>query len=69
MNLYVFLYIIYSGENVFGYLPGNYPIELAPAVDYDMQFSKCIIDPLNRFISAIGLPPISSELIVRTQLF
>jgi DNA polymerase elongation subunit (family B) len=57
------------GENVFGYLPGNYPIELAPAVDYDMQFSKCIIDPLNRFISAIGLPPISSELIVRTQLF
>lgn len=57
------------GENVFGYLPGNHPIEIAPPVDYDMQFAKCIIDPLNRFISAIGLPPISPELIVRTQLF
>jgi hypothetical protein len=57
------------GENVFAYLPGNHPIEFAPPVDYDTQFAKNIIDPLNRFISAIGLPPISSELIVRTQLF
>jgi hypothetical protein len=56
-------------ENVFGYLPGNYPIEFAPSVDYDTQFAKCIIDPLNRFIEAIGLPPISPELVVRTQLF
>jgi len=58
-----------GGENVFAYLPGNYPIEVAPPVDYDTQFAKCIIDPLNRFIVAIGLPPISPELIVRTQLF
>jgi len=56
-------------ENVFGYLPGNFPVELAPPVDYDTQFSKGLIEPLNRFISAIGLPPISSEIIVRTQLF
>ena len=58
-----------GGENVFAYLPGSYPVEIAPPVDYDMQFAKCIIDPLNRFIVAIGLPPISPELIVRTQLF
>jgi hypothetical protein len=58
-----------QGQNVFGYLPGNYPIEMAPPVDYDLQFAKCIIDPVNRFISSIGLPPISPELIVRTQLF
>ena len=58
-----------GGENVFAYLPGSYPVEIAPAVDYDMQFAKCIIDPLNRFIVAIGLPPLSPELIVRTQLF
>jgi DNA polymerase elongation subunit (family B) len=56
-------------ENVFGYLPGNFPVEIAPPVDYDTQFSKGLIEPLNRFISAIGLPPISSEIIVRTQLF
>ena len=58
-----------GGENVFAYLPGNYPTEIAPAVDYDTQFAKCIVDPLNRFIAAIGLPPLSPELIVRTQLF
>jgi hypothetical protein len=58
-----------GGENVFAYLPGNHPVEIAPPVDYDTQFAKCIIDPLNRFIGAIGLPPLSPELIVRTQLF
>ncbi len=58
-----------GGENVFAYLPGNYPVEIAPTVDYDMQFAKCMVDPLNRFIEAIGMPPISPELIVRTQLF
>jgi hypothetical protein len=58
-----------QGENVFAYLPGNYPIEMAPSVDYDLQFAKCIIDPINRFITAIGMPPVSPELIVRTQLF
>ena len=58
-----------GGENVFAYLPANHPVEIAPAVDYDLQFAKCIVDPLNRFIAAIGLPPLSPELIVRTQLF
>jgi len=58
-----------GGENVFAYLPGNYPIEFAPPVDYDTQFARCIIDPINRFIAAMGLPPISPELIVKTQLF
>lgn len=58
-----------GGENVFGYLPGNYPVEIAPPVDYDAQFARCIIDPINRFIVAMGLPALSPELIVRTQLF
>ena len=58
-----------GGENVFAYLPGNYPVEIAVPVDYDTQFAKCIIDPINRFIAATGLPPLSPELIVKTQLF
>jgi DNA polymerase elongation subunit (family B) len=58
-----------GGENVFAFSPSNFPIEIAPKVDYDLQFSKCIVDPINRFILAIGLPAISPELIVRTQLF
>lgn len=56
-------------ENVFAFLPGNFPVEFAPPVDYDLQFSKGLIEPLNRFIAAIGLPPLSPEIIVRTQLF
>jgi hypothetical protein len=59
----------FTGENVFGYLPGNYPVEFAPPVNYDAQFARCIIDPVNRFIIAMGLPAISPELIVRKQLF
>jgi len=58
-----------GGENVFAYLPGNYPIEIAPPINYDIQFAKCIIDPINRFIAATGLPALSPELIVKTQLF
>lgn len=58
-----------GGENVFGYLPGNFPVEIAPPVNYDLQFAKCIIDPINRFIAATGLSPLSPELIVKTQLF
>jgi len=56
-------------EDVFAFLPGNYPVEFAPQVDYDKQFAKVFIDPLNRFITCIGLSPISPELIVKTQLF
>ena len=56
-------------EDVFAFLPGNYPVEFAPQVDYDKQFAKVMIDPLNRFITCIGLSPISPELIVKTQLF
>jgi len=64
-----YYYAAGDGENVFAYLPGNYPTEIAPPVDYDTQFAKCIIEPLNRFIVAIGMPPISPELIIRTKLF
>lgn len=59
----------FGEENVFAYLPGNFPVEFALPVDYDIQFAKCIIDPINRFVAAMGLPPLSSELIVKTQLF
>ena len=58
-----------GGQNVFAYLPGNFPSEFAPPVDYDTQFAKCVIDPINRFIAATGLPTLPPELIVRTQLF
>lgn len=54
---------------VFAYLPGNYPYEFAPAIDYDMQFEKTIIDPVNRLADVLGLPAISSTLYMAAPLF
>lgn len=55
--------------NAFAYLPGAFPYEIAPSVDIDMQFQKTFIDPINRFIDAVGLQTLSSDLIVSKQLF
>jgi len=56
-------------ENVFAFISGSYPIEFAPPIDYDVQFSKNIIQPINRFIEAMGYPPVSPNLIVASQVF
>jgi DNA polymerase elongation subunit (family B) len=55
--------------NVFAYSQGTYPYEFAPAIDYDMQFTKTILDPINRFIEAMGHNPISPNLFTITALF
>lgn len=56
-------------ENVFAFISGSYPVEFAPLIDYDTQFSKNIIQPINRFVEAMGYPPVSPNLIVSTQVF
>jgi DNA polymerase elongation subunit (family B) len=56
-------------ENVFAFISGSYPVEFAPPIDYDVQFSKNIVQPINRFVEAMGYPPVSPNLIVPTQLF
>ena len=55
--------------DVFAYLPGSHPYEIAPPVDYETQFEKCIIDPLNRVLIAVGLHTINRNLIYSTSLF
>ncbi len=50
-------------NNCFAYKVGNYPYEFAPQIDYDLQFSKQIIDPINRFIRVLGYPDIPSSLV------
>lgn len=55
--------------NVFSYSPGSYPIEFAPEIDYDAQFEKCIIDPINRVITAMGLQKLDRNLIYSSTLF
>jgi len=58
-----------GNSDVFAYQPGNYPYEFAPVIDYDKQFSKTIIEPINRFMIAMGFGPIPSNLITSARLF
>jgi len=56
-------------DNVFAFISGAFPIEFAPEIDHDFQFNKSIVTPINRFVEAMGFPPISPQLLIRTQLF
>jgi DNA polymerase elongation subunit (family B) len=56
-------------ENVFAFIAGSFPVEFAPPIDYDVQFAKNIVQPINRFVEAMGYSPVSSQLVVSTQLF
>jgi len=53
----------------FAYYQGNHPYEIAPPVDYELQFEKSVIDPLNRVLSAVGLHNLNRNLIYSTSLF
>ena len=55
--------------DVFAYAPGDYPYEFAPEVDYDRQFEKTILDPINRVITAMGFKAFNRNLIYTTSLF
>jgi len=56
-------------ENVFAFIPGAFPVEIAPPIDHDTQFNKSIVMPVNRFVEAMGFSAISPRLSVSTQLF
>jgi len=56
-------------NNVFGYLNGSHPYEFAPPLDHDEQFNRVILDPINRFIEAMGYTPLSPNLLLVRALF
>lgn len=62
-------YTTHKDCNVFAFIAGNYPYEFAPKIDYELQFEKCIIDPLNRVLDAIGLQTLDRNLIYSSSLF
>jgi DNA polymerase elongation subunit (family B) len=62
-------YYCRSEEEVFGFLPGNFPHEFAPEINYDLQFEKTIVEPFNRFIEALGYSPVPGNLIYAKSLF
>jgi len=55
--------------DVFAYAPGERPYEFAPNVDYDTQFEKTILDPINRVIQAMGFKGLNRNLIYTTAIF
>lgn len=56
-------------DNIFAFMPGSFPVEFAPPIDHDVQFAKSIVQPINRFVEAMGYAPVSSQIVVSTQLF
>lgn len=51
-----------SNDNVFAFLPDNYPLEFAPKMDLDVQFEKMILEPLNKIVLATGYSKVSATL-------
>lgn len=53
----------------FAYMRGSFPHEFAPQIDYDIQFSKAILSPINSIIEPLGLPEITSRLTIVMDIF
>jgi hypothetical protein len=56
-------------NDMFAYIRGSYPIEFAPEVDYDDQFLKSILSPINSIIEPLGMPEITKRLSVVLDIF
>lgn len=58
-----------SVNDIFAYIRGAYPIEIAPEVDLDTQFEKCILSPINSIIEPLGIPLINKRLKIVMDIF
>lgn len=58
-----------SVNDTFAYIRGSYPIEIAPEIDYDEQFEKSILSPINSIIEPLGMPEITKRLSVVMDIF
>jgi DNA polymerase elongation subunit (family B) len=58
-----------SLTDMFAYIRGSYPVEFAPEIDFDLQFSKSILSPINSIIEPLGLPTITDRLSVIMDIF
>ena len=58
-----------SMNDIFAYTRGSYPIEMAPEIDLDTQFEKCILSPINSIIEPLGMPLITKRLSVVLDIF
>lgn len=58
-----------SQAPIFAFRRGDFPIEFAPEVDYDTQFQKAMLSPINSVIQTLGMPEISKRLSVVLDIF
>jgi DNA polymerase elongation subunit (family B) len=58
-----------SINDSFAYMRGSFPHEFAPQIDYDEQFSKAILSPINSIIEPLGMPEITKRLSVVMDIF
>ena len=58
-----------ANGDIFAYIRGSYPIEFAPEIDYDLQFAKSILSPINSIIEPLGMPEITERLSVVMDIF
>lgn len=49
-------------EEVFGFVPDNFPMEFAPKINVDIQFEKMLLSPLNRIVTALGYDEVPNSL-------
>lgn len=56
-------------KEAFAYLPNNFPSEFAPAIDFNIQFDKLLLEPLNRTVKILGYPEFTPTLCFTKSLF
>lgn len=64
-----YYYAVSTEHPIFAFKRGEYPIEFAPPVDYDVQFDKVILSPINSIIKKLGMPEINKRLSVIMDIF
>jgi DNA polymerase elongation subunit (family B) len=55
--------------DMFAYTRGSFPHEFAPPIDYDQQFAKSILSPINSIIEPLGMPEITARLTIIMDIF
>lgn len=54
---------------VFAYHTNAHPYEFAPKMNFEIQFEKTIIAPMNRVLEVLGFPPVPGNLVTTKRLF
>lgn len=54
---------------VFAFLPGDFPLEYAPPIDYNQQFQDLVLTPLNKVLKILKMNQLSPELCYSQALF